>query len=61
MVHGFDIKIVIKVMLKKILRFAILLILYINLKVLYNYLIKLSIIKKKQWIIDMISLYQLYK
>ena len=48
MAHGFDIRIVIKATLKKILRFAILLILCINLKFLYNYLIKLSITKEKQ-------------
>ena len=38
-----DIKIVIKVILKKILESIILLILYINSKVLYIYLVKLNI------------------
>ena len=38
-VYRFDNKIVIKVMFKKILKFIILFILYINSKSLYNYLI----------------------
>lgn len=42
--HGFDIKAVIKVTLRKILRSAILLILCTNSKFLYKCLVKLSII-----------------
>lgn len=44
MAYKFDIEIVIKVTLKKMLEFAILLILYINSKFLYNYLVKLRTI-----------------
>lgn len=40
----FDIEIVIKTILGKILRFVISLILFINSKLLYNYLVKLSVI-----------------
>ncbi|KAF2711830.1 hypothetical protein K504DRAFT_375288, partial [Pleomassaria siparia CBS 279.74] len=39
----------------------ILLVIYINSKLLYNYLIKLSITNKKRLIIDIISLRELYK
>lgn len=46
MVEKFNIGVVIKLMLEKILRFTILLILYIDLKLLYNYLVKLGILKK---------------
>lgn len=44
MIYWFNIKTVIKSILGKILRFAILSILYTKLKFLYNYLIKLSTI-----------------
>lgn len=57
LMHGFDIKIVIKIILGKILKFAILLILYINSKSWYDCLIKLGIINEKQLMIDMINLY----
>lgn len=40
MIYKFDIEVVIKTILKKILRSAIWLILYTNSKFLYNYLIK---------------------
>lgn len=42
MVYEFNIKIVIKAELKKILKFFILLVLYIELKFLYNCLVRLS-------------------
>ena len=44
--HKFDIKVVIKTIIEKIIRLAILWIIYINLRYFYNYLIKLGIIKK---------------
>lgn len=47
MAQGFDIRVVIKIFLEKMLRFAILLILYIKSKSLYNYLVKLSITQEK--------------
>lgn len=43
MTFKFDIGVVIKVILGKLLRFTIPLILYINLKLFYNYLVKLDI------------------
>ena len=61
MTYEFNIKAVIKAKLKKILRSAILLVLYINLKFLYKYLYKLSIIQEKQLIVDLMNLRQLYK
>lgn len=47
MTHGFDIRVVIKAILGKILRSAILLILYTNSKFLYYCLVKLGIIQEK--------------
>lgn len=61
MAYGFDIKSVIKTNLEKILKFAILLIYYINPKSLYDCLVKLRTILKKQFIVNIINLYQLYK
>lgn len=55
--HKFNIEVVIKAILKKILKSAILLFLFIKSKFLYNYLIKLGITQKKQLIIDVIGLY----
>lgn len=55
MAYRFDIKVVIKAMLGKILGFAILLILCTNLKSLYNCLVKLSTTQEKLLIIDIIS------
>lgn len=59
--NKFDIGIVIKTILKKILEFIILLILCTNSKFLYNYLVKLNIIQEKQLIVNIINLYYLYK
>lgn len=44
--YRFDIRPVIKIMLKKILKFAFLLVLYIESKFLYNYLFNLNTIQK---------------
>lgn len=60
-VNGFDIKAIIKTIMRMILGLAISLILCIDLKSLYNYFIKLGITQENQLIIDMISLRQLYK
>lgn len=57
----FDIEKVVKVMLGKILRFAILLILYIDSKLLYNFLVKIDTTNKKRLMVDMMILCQLYK
>lgn len=57
MVYGFVIRAIIKTMLKKILGYAILLILYIDSKSLYNCFIVLGKTKEKQLIVVVISLY----
>ncbi len=61
MAYGFEIGAVIKAMLRKILGSAVPLILYTDLKSLYNYLVKLDTTQKKQLIVDVMSLRQLYK
>lgn len=61
MAYGFNIDVVIKVILGKMLGSAISLILYLNSKALYNYLVKLGTIQEKQLIKDVMSLYQLYE
>jgi len=43
-IYNFNIEILIKVMINKILRIKLLLIVYINLKLFYKYLVKLKII-----------------
>lgn len=61
MVHGFDIGVVIKAMLKKIFGSVVLLILCTDSKSLYNCLVKSGITQEKQLIVDVISLRQSYK
>lgn len=61
MAYEFNIRVIIKIKLKKILKSIILFIFYINSKSLYNCLIKLNIIYKKELIINIISLYKLDK
>lgn len=61
MAHGFNIRAIIKAMLKKMLGSAIPPILCTDLKFLYNCLVKLEITQKKQLMVNVISLYQLYK
>lgn len=61
MAYRFDIRTVIKAILKKILESVILLILYIYSKFLDDCLIKLGTIQEKRLIVDIISLYPLYK
>lgn len=56
-IYGFNIRAIIKATLGKVLESAILLILFTNLKSLYNCLVKLDIIQENQLIIDMMSLY----
>ena len=56
MIHRFDIRVVIKATQRKILGFAVPLILYIDSKFLYNCLMKLGTIQEKQLMIDEISL-----
>ena len=61
MAHGFNIRAVFKFIIKKLLQMTLLLIIYTDLKLLYNCLVKLNITQKKRLIIDIIYLYQLYK
>jgi hypothetical protein len=59
--HEFDIEIVIKTTLKRILQSEISLILCIDLKSLYDYLIKLETTQEKILMIDVMSLRQFYE
>ena len=61
MAHGFDISTAIKAMVKLQLNISLLLILYINSKLIYKCLIKLETIQEKRLMINIICLYQLYK
>lgn len=61
MAYGFDIGEIIKAILGKILIFAILLILYTNLKSLYDCLIMLSTTQEKWLLVNVMSLCQSYK
>lgn len=61
MEYSFDIGTIIKVILKKILYIKISLVLYINSKFLYNYLLKFVITHIKHLIIYVISLCPSYK
>lgn len=49
MAYKFDIRVIIKAILGKIVGSIILLILYIDLKLLYNCLVKLNITQNKNW------------
>ena len=60
--YGFDTRAVIKAIIEKILQFKWLSItLYIDLKSLYNCLVKLKTTQEKQLIVNLIYLQQLYK
>lgn len=61
MAHGFDIGAVIKTIIEKIFRSAVLLILCTNSKSLYNCLVRLGTTKEQQLMVDVISLHQSYK
>ena len=52
MAHGFNISTIIKSILDKVLQVNLPLILYTNLKSLYNYLVRLKTIQKKYLIIN---------
>jgi hypothetical protein len=57
MAHSFNIIAAIKLIIDKILFIITLLILYTNLKLLFNYLVRLNTIQEKYLIIDIIYLY----
>jgi hypothetical protein len=59
--HGFNIAAVIKSTINKILSTIVLLILYTNLKSLFNCLVRLSTTQEKYLIINIIYLRQAYK
>jgi hypothetical protein len=61
MTHEFDIKIVIKTTLRRILQLEISLLLYIDSKSLYDCLIKLETTQEKRLMIDVMSLRQFYE
>ena len=61
MAHKFDIGVVIKATLGKILRSPIPLVLYTNSKSLYKCLVKLGTTQEKQLMVDVMSLRQLYE
>ena len=57
MAHGFDIAAAIKLTIDKMLSIIILLILYTDLKSLFNYLVRFSTTQKKRLIINIICLH----
>ena len=61
MAHGFNIAAAIKLIINKMLSIMILLILYTNLKSLFNYLVRLSTTQEKCLMINIIYLHQAYK
>ena len=61
MAHGFNIGAAIKSTLDKVLQVNLPLILYTNLKSLYDCLVQLGTTQEKRLIIDIICLYQAYK
>jgi hypothetical protein len=61
MAYGFNIGILVKSIINRILEIELLLVIYIDLKSLYECLIKLGITREKYLIINIIYLYQVYK
>jgi hypothetical protein len=55
--HGFNISSLVKTIINRILEIEVLLVVYIDSKSLYEYLVKLGIIREKRLIIDIICLY----
>jgi hypothetical protein len=55
--HGFDIGGLVKTMINRILEIEVLLVIYIDSKSLYEYLVKLGTIREKRLMIDVICLY----
>ena len=61
MAYSFNIIAAIKLIINKMLFIITLLILYTNLKLLFNYLVRLNTTQEKHLIINIICLYQVYK
>ena len=59
--YEFDMKTMLKITIKKMLQFNILLIICINFKFLYEYFVKLKIICEKRLIINVINFRQSYE
>jgi hypothetical protein len=57
MAYSFNISALIKSIINKVLEIELLLVIYIDLKLLYKYLIKLGITREKRLIINIICLY----
>jgi len=55
--HGFNIGSLVKTIINRILEIEVPLVVYINSKSLYEYLVKLGTIREKRLIIDVIYLY----
>jgi hypothetical protein len=55
--HGFDMGSLVKTMINRILEIEVLLVIYIDSKSLYKYLVKLGIIREKRLIINVICFY----
>jgi hypothetical protein len=61
MAYSFNIGTLIKSIINRILEIELLLVIYINSKLLYEYFIKLGTTREKRLIINIIYLYQIYK
>jgi hypothetical protein len=61
MAYGFNMGALVKSIIDRILEMELLLVVYIDSKSLYEYLIKLGTTQEKYLIIDIIYLYQIYK
>ena len=57
MAYGFNISALVKSIINKVLEIELLLVIYINLKLLYKYLIKLGTTREKYLIINIIYFY----
>ena len=55
--HGFNISSLVKTIINRILEIEVLLVIYIDSKSLYEYLVKLRTTREKRLIIDVICLY----
>ena len=61
MAHEFNIGVIIKLTIDLVFNITIPLVIYTDLKSLYNYFIRLSTTQEKRLIVNFICLYQLYK